>query len=71
LGDFPEMLVELSGLNALLYDRRGHGQSSHFDVKHCKSCLANGQKKTVCSPVWENITEIKPVNISAYGMKPG
>lgn len=31
-GDFPEMLVELSGLNAMLYDRRGYGQSSPFDL---------------------------------------
>jgi pimeloyl-ACP methyl ester carboxylesterase len=32
-GDFPEILVEISGLNVMLYDRRGHGQSSPFDVK--------------------------------------
>jgi len=31
-GDFPKELVELSGLNALLYDRRGYGQSSPFAV---------------------------------------
>jgi len=31
-GDFPDMLIELSGLNGLLYDRRGYGQSSPFAV---------------------------------------
>jgi len=31
-GDFPERLVEMSGWNALVYDRRGYGQSSSFDV---------------------------------------
>jgi len=31
-GDFPERLVELSGLNGLLYDRRGYGQSSPFAI---------------------------------------
>jgi len=31
-GDFPEVLVSMSGLNALLYDRRGYGQSSPFAV---------------------------------------
>jgi pimeloyl-ACP methyl ester carboxylesterase len=31
-GDFPNELVALSGLNALLYDRRGYGQSSPFAV---------------------------------------
>ncbi|HJV78262.1 MAG TPA: alpha/beta hydrolase [Paludibacter sp.] len=31
-GDFPEALVELSGLNALVFDRRGYGQSSEFAV---------------------------------------
>lgn len=31
-GDFPEELVKLSGLNALLYDRRGYGQSSTFAI---------------------------------------
>jgi len=32
-GDFPEKLVEMSGLNALVYDRRGYGQSSKFEVR--------------------------------------
>ncbi|HEY5589474.1 MAG TPA: alpha/beta hydrolase [Paludibacter sp.] len=31
-GYFPDKLVELSGLNALLYDRRGYGQSSSFAI---------------------------------------
>lgn len=31
-GDFPEELAKLSGLNALLYDRRGYGQSSPFAI---------------------------------------
>jgi len=31
-GDFPERLVELSGLNGLVYDRRGYGQSSPFAI---------------------------------------
>jgi pimeloyl-ACP methyl ester carboxylesterase len=31
-GDFPDKLIELSGLNGLLYDRRGYGQSSPFAV---------------------------------------
>jgi pimeloyl-ACP methyl ester carboxylesterase len=31
-GDFPEMLVEMSGLNGLVYDRRGYGRSSPFAV---------------------------------------
>ena len=31
-GDFPEALVEVSGLNALVFDRRGYGQSSAFAV---------------------------------------
>ena len=32
-GDFPEKVLELSGLNGLLYDRRGYGQSSRFAIK--------------------------------------
>lgn len=32
-GDFPEMMVGLSGLNAMLYDRRGYGKSSPFDIQ--------------------------------------
>lgn len=28
--DFPEKMAELFGLNALIYDRRGYGKSSHF-----------------------------------------
>ena len=31
-GNFPKHLVELSGLNALLYDRRGYGKSSPFAI---------------------------------------
>ena len=31
-GDFPERLVELSGLNGLLYDRRGYGHSTPFAI---------------------------------------
>ena len=31
-GDFPNALVELSGLNALVYDRRGYGQSSPLSI---------------------------------------
>ena len=31
-GDFPDKLIELSGLNGLMYDRRGYGQSSPFAV---------------------------------------
>lgn len=31
-GDFPEALANLSGLNALVYDRRGYGQSSPFAI---------------------------------------
>lgn len=31
-GDFPEALAKLSGLNALVYDRRGYGQSSPFAI---------------------------------------
>ena len=31
-GDFPEKLVGISGLNALVYDRRGYGKSSPFDI---------------------------------------
>jgi len=30
--DFPELLAGMSGLNALVYDRRGYGQSSAFNV---------------------------------------
>jgi len=32
-GDFPEKVLKRSGLNGLLYDRRGYGQSSPFAVK--------------------------------------
>lgn len=32
-GDFPEKVIKLSGLNGLLYDRRGYGQSSPFAIK--------------------------------------
>lgn len=31
-GDFPEKLMDISGLNALLYDRRGYGKSSPFGI---------------------------------------
>lgn len=31
-GDFPDRLIELSGLNGLMYDRRGYGQFSPFAV---------------------------------------
>ena len=31
-GDFPEKMIELTGLNAFLYDRQGHGISSAFDI---------------------------------------
>lgn len=31
-GDFPEVLIGMTELNALLYDRRGYGQSSPFAV---------------------------------------
>ncbi len=30
--NFPEKLVELSGLNAMIYDRRGYGKSSPFCI---------------------------------------
>ena len=30
--DFPETLVEITGLNALVYDRRGYGKSSPFSI---------------------------------------
>lgn len=30
--DFPEKLAKLSGLNALVYDRRGYGKSSPFSL---------------------------------------
>jgi len=32
-GDFPEKVLKSCGLNGLLYDRRGYGQSSPFAVK--------------------------------------
>ena len=32
-GDFPERVLKSSGLNGLLYDRRGYGLSSPFAVK--------------------------------------
>jgi len=32
-GDYPQRLVKMSGLNGLVYDRRGYGQSSPFAVK--------------------------------------
>jgi len=32
-GDFPVRLVEMSKLNALVYDRRGYGKSSPFEVR--------------------------------------
>lgn len=31
-GDFPEVLSAYSGLNALVYDRRGYGKSSPFGI---------------------------------------
>jgi pimeloyl-ACP methyl ester carboxylesterase len=31
-GDYPERLVAMSGLNAMVYDRRGYGQSSAFAI---------------------------------------
>jgi len=31
-GDYPERLVAMSGLNGLVYDRRGYGQSSPFAI---------------------------------------
>jgi len=31
-GDFPETLLKISGLNGLVYDRRGYGQSSPFAI---------------------------------------
>jgi pimeloyl-ACP methyl ester carboxylesterase len=31
-GDFPDELIKLSGLNGMMYDRRGYGQSSPFAV---------------------------------------
>lgn len=31
-GDFPDRLVKISGLNGLVYDRRGYGKSSPFAV---------------------------------------
>lgn len=31
-GDFPQKISALCGLNALLYDRRGYGHSSPFDI---------------------------------------
>lgn len=30
--DFPQLLVEKTGLNALIYERQGYGQSSHLDL---------------------------------------
>ena len=30
-GDFPKKMVEITGMNAFLYDRRGYGKSSPFD----------------------------------------
>lgn len=32
-GDFPSKIQQLSGLNTLVYDRQGHGQSSQFTIK--------------------------------------
>jgi pimeloyl-ACP methyl ester carboxylesterase len=31
-GDFPEKIAELSGLNVLVFDRRGYGKSSSFAI---------------------------------------
>ncbi len=31
--DFPEKMAKFFGLNALIYDRRGYGKSSHFSTK--------------------------------------
>jgi len=31
--DFPETLLKISGINALVYDRRGYGKSSPFEIK--------------------------------------
>jgi pimeloyl-ACP methyl ester carboxylesterase len=32
-GDFPETIVGITGMNALVYDRRGYGKSSPFALK--------------------------------------
>jgi len=32
-GDFPDKVMKLSGLNGLLYDRRGYGQSAPFAIQ--------------------------------------
>src|SRR5262249_47331630 len=37
--DFPVNLAKLTGCNAIIYDRQGYGQSSHFDSKRSKEYL--------------------------------
>lgn len=38
--DFPEKMSDLFGLNAMIYDRRGYGKSSHFsNVERTKKYL--------------------------------
>lgn len=32
-GDFPSKIQQITGLNTLIYDRQGHGQSSPFTIK--------------------------------------
>ena len=32
-GDFPPKIQQISGLNTLVYDRQGHGQSTQFTIK--------------------------------------
>lgn len=42
-GNFPEKLVELSGLNAIIYDRQGHGKSSPFTIKKRTNCYLHDE----------------------------
>lgn len=37
--DFPQLLAEATGCNAMLYERQGYGQSSHLDLPRPKDYL--------------------------------
>lgn len=65
--DFPETLVELSRLNALIYDRRGYGQSSPFAVKERDAFYLHAEADELMQVL--DICNIK--NVIIYGHSDG
>lgn len=49
---FPAWLAEETGLDALVCDRLGHGQSGPFDRPRSSATTCSGKRRRPCPPCW-------------------